>query len=178
MLRPRRLLPHTACSNQTLLRLQKLLSTSSRECRLRCLGTPLVGQYGPHFSAYRECCVCILVVENNSKLAKELTTALRKEQFEAVVERTGERALRRLEEQRFALTILGLPLCDTHVFEMLRVTQQRSPDTRVLILSPDLDLDVRITILNAGADDYQVKPYALAEVVFEHFFAEPVKSPD
>ena len=106
----------------------------------------------------------ILLVEDDPLLADGLARALRQSGYLIELASDGRTADRWLETEDFDLAILdlGLPGLDgSEVLHRLRKRQQRTP---VLVLSARMALEERVRLLNLGADDYVVKPVALAEL--------------
>lgn len=106
----------------------------------------------------------ILLVEDDALLADGLARSLRQSGYLVEIAADGLTADRWLETESFDLTILdlGLPGLDgSTVLQRLRARKQRTP---VLILSARLALEERVRLLDLGADDYVVKPVALAEL--------------
>jgi two-component system response regulator MprA len=106
----------------------------------------------------------ILVVEDDTRLAATLERVLAAEGHE--VERVGDglEALKRAREQSFDLVVLDvmLPSLDgVAVCRRLRATAQ----VPVLMLTALAGTDERVRGLDAGADDYLVKPFAYEELL-------------
>jgi two-component system response regulator MprA len=106
----------------------------------------------------------ILVVEDDTRLAATLERVLGAEGHE--VERVGDglEALKRAREQPFDLVVLDimLPSLDgVGVCRRLRATAQ----VPVLMLTALAGTDERVRGLDAGADDYLVKPFAYEELL-------------
>ena len=107
----------------------------------------------------------ILVVEDEQKVANALREGLEGEQFEVVVERTGEGAFFRVTTETFDLVLLDLGLPGRDGLEILSALRQRRLETPVLILTARDTVQDRVLGLDTGADDYLVKPFAFAELV-------------
>lgn len=106
----------------------------------------------------------ILLVEDDPLLADGLARALRLSGYVVEIANDGKLADRWLESEAFDLTILdlGLPGLDgSAVLQRLRIRKQRTP---VLVLSARQAMEERVRLLDLGADDYLVKPVALAEL--------------
>jgi two-component system, OmpR family, response regulator MprA len=106
----------------------------------------------------------ILVVEDDTRLAATLERVLAAEGHE--VERVGDglEALKRAREQPFDLVVLDimLPSLDgVGVCRRLRATAQ----VPVLMLTARAGTSERVRGLDAGADDYLVKPFAYEELL-------------
>ena len=107
----------------------------------------------------------ILVVEDEQKVADALREGLEGEHYEVVVERTGEAAFFRVNTETFDIVLLDLGLPGRDGIDILRALRQRRMETPVLVLTARDSLEDRVTGLDAGADDYLVKPFAFAELL-------------
>ena len=97
-------------------------------------------------------------------LANGLARALRQSGYQVEIAGDGTEGLRWVEAETFDLAILdlGLPGLDgSVVLQRLRARRQVVP---VLVLSAREALNERVRLLDLGADDYLVKPVALAEL--------------
>jgi DNA-binding response OmpR family regulator len=107
----------------------------------------------------------ILVAEDNPKLAKSLQVGLEAEQYAVDVFADGDEAYSQASGEEYDLLILdrmmpgidGLTLC-----KMLRETGVTTP---ILFLTAKDAVSDRVDGLDAGADDYLVKPFAFSELV-------------
>jgi two-component system, OmpR family, copper resistance phosphate regulon response regulator CusR len=109
--------------------------------------------------------VRVLVVEDERKLAQILASALEGERYEVVVAATGEDGFFRANAEAFDLVVLDVMLPGRSGFEILQTLRQRRIDTPVLILTARDGVDDRVRGLDLGADDYLVKPFAIAELL-------------
>ena len=107
----------------------------------------------------------VLVVEDERKLAQVLTSALEAEHFDVVVAETGEDGFFQANAEVFDLLILDVMLPRRSGFEILQTLRQRGLQTPVLILTARDSVEDRVLGLDVGADDYLVKPFALAELL-------------
>jgi DNA-binding response OmpR family regulator len=105
----------------------------------------------------------ILVVEDDEAIASGLARVLESQGFEVVRAGRGADALERFESARLVILDLGLPDLDgITVCRRMRATR---PELAILILSArDQELDI-VAGLDAGADDYLVKPFRLSELM-------------
>jgi DNA-binding response OmpR family regulator len=106
----------------------------------------------------------ILIVEDEQAIAELLRGYLRREGFETVWARSGELALNELSRHPVALVILDLGLPGIDGFEVCRRLRSRTA-VPILILSAREDEVDRVAGLEAGADDYVVKPFSPRELV-------------
>ena len=107
----------------------------------------------------------VLIVEDERKLAQILASALQGEHYDVVVAPTGEDGFFRANAETFDLVVLDLMLPGRNGLEILRTLRQRHIETPVLILTARDGIDDRVLGLDLGADDYLVKPFALAELL-------------
>jgi DNA-binding response OmpR family regulator len=107
----------------------------------------------------------VLVVEDEPKVANALREGLEAERYEVVVEQSGEGAFFRVNTEAFGVLLLDLTLPGRDGLEILAALRQRGIDTRVLVLTARDSLKDRVIGLDAGADDYLVKPFAFEEVL-------------
>lgn len=78
---------------------------------------------------------------------------------------SAEEAIRRLQNARPDLTILDLGLPGQDGYAVLREVRKRYGDMPILILTARDSVKDRVAGLDAGADDYLVKPFAFAELL-------------
>ena len=107
----------------------------------------------------------ILIVEDEKKVADAVREGLEGEHYEAVVARTGEDAFFRINTETFDVILLDIMLPGRDGLEVLKTIRAQGVTTPVLILTARHTLEDRIVGLDAGADDYLVKPFAFAELL-------------
>jgi DNA-binding response OmpR family regulator len=107
----------------------------------------------------------LLFIEDNSRLAANTSASLRDAGFVVDLADTGEDGLLALDATRYDALILDLGLPDMDGMAVLSRLRDRTPDLPVLILTARDTLDDRIKGLNAGSDDYLVKPFAAGELI-------------
>ena len=107
----------------------------------------------------------ILVVEDENKVANALLEGLKGERYDVVVERTGEGAFFRITTEPFDAVLLDLTLPGRDGLEILAAIRERGVKTPVLVLTARDTLEDRVIGLDAGADDYLIKPFAFAELL-------------
>jgi DNA-binding response OmpR family regulator len=107
----------------------------------------------------------VLLIEDEPKVAMAIVEGLEAEGFEVTRERTSEDGLFRVCTETFDIVLLDLGLPGRDGISMLRAMRERRIATRVLILTARDTVTDRVTGLDAGADDYLVKPFAFAELL-------------
>ena len=107
----------------------------------------------------------ILVVEDEQKVANALREGLEDENYEVILERSGESAFFRLNTETFDMVLLDLTLPGRDGLQILRTMREKGVKTPVLVLTARDTLQDRVLGLDSGADDYLVKPFAFAELL-------------
>jgi DNA-binding response OmpR family regulator len=108
---------------------------------------------------------CVLVVEDERKVRRSLERGLQAESYEVVTAATGEEALRQALTRPFDCAVLDLLLPGKGGLEVLAELRRGGKTFPVLILTARDGIDDRVIGLDAGADDYLVKPFAFAELL-------------
>jgi two-component system response regulator MprA len=108
--------------------------------------------------------VKILVVEDDRAVRDALERALKLEGHDVVPVAGGEEALSRLETSP-DLVVLDLGLPDIDGLQVCKLIRDRGDRTPILILTARDAVSDRVSGLDAGADDYLVKPFALDELL-------------
>ena len=109
----------------------------------------------------------VLIVEDEPPLVELISYNLEKAGFQAQIARDGDEALLAVEEQQPDLVLLDWMLPYVSGIEICRRIR-RNPDTRdlpIILLTARGEEDDRIRGLDAGADDYVVKPFSPSELV-------------
>jgi two-component system copper resistance phosphate regulon response regulator CusR len=109
--------------------------------------------------------VHILVVEDELKMAKALSEGLEADGYSVQAAHTGEEGFYLVQAQPFDLVILDVMLPGHDGFEILTTLRRRGVKTPVLLLTSRDAVEDRVRGLDAGADDYLVKPFAFPELL-------------
>src|SRR3954471_12946485 len=107
----------------------------------------------------------ILVVEDEKKTASFIRKALQAEGFAVDVCHNGDDGLAAARTTPFDAIVLDIMLPGRDGLSLLRQLRERHNRTPVLLLSARGEVNERVEGLNAGADDYLPKPFALAELI-------------
>jgi len=106
-----------------------------------------------------------LVIEDEPKLAQALREGLEREGYQVTVASTGEEGFFLVETERFELLILDVMLPGRSGLEILAAMRRHGMHTPVLVLTARDSVDDRVQGLDAGGDDYLVKPFAFSELL-------------
>jgi DNA-binding response OmpR family regulator len=107
----------------------------------------------------------ILLVEDEKKMAAFVRKALQAEGFAVDVLHDGGDVIATVEATPFDVLVFDIMLPGRDGLSLVRQLRTRHVSTPVLLLSARSDVDERVEGLNAGADDYLPKPFALAELI-------------
>ena len=107
----------------------------------------------------------ILVVEDESKVARAIREGLERQGHQVVIAPTGEEGFFLVNAEKFDLVILDLMLPGRDGLQVLSTLRKRGLETRVLILTARDAIEDRVQGLDKGADDYLVKPFAFPELL-------------
>jgi DNA-binding response OmpR family regulator len=107
----------------------------------------------------------ILVVEDDTVLARQIASTLTEAGHDPVVVHNGEKALDKTTATPFDLIVLDIILPGMDGFEVLRHLRAQHLVSRVLMLTARGEVKDRVTGLQLGADDYLPKPFAMGELV-------------
>jgi DNA-binding response OmpR family regulator len=107
----------------------------------------------------------ILIVEDEARLARHISSALIEAGHDPAIVQDGETAIGRVQEITFDLILLDVMLPGMDGFEVLQSLREAGTRARVLMLTARGELNDRVTGLQMGADDYLSKPFAMQELV-------------
>jgi two-component system response regulator MprA len=108
----------------------------------------------------------ILVVDDERAVRESLRRALELEGYAVELAEDGEQALRRLEREPLPdLVVLDILMPGVDGLEVCRRVRASGNSVPVLMLTARAEVDSRVAGLDAGADDYLPKPFALAELM-------------
>jgi two-component system response regulator MprA len=107
----------------------------------------------------------ILVVDDEPAVQHALSRALTLERYEVALCGDGGDALERLTEGSYDAVILDVSMPVLDGLEVCRRVRDSGDRTPVLMLTAREQIDDRVAGLDAGADDYLIKPFALRELM-------------
>jgi two-component system, OmpR family, copper resistance phosphate regulon response regulator CusR len=107
----------------------------------------------------------VLIVEDEGKVLRSLRQVLEQEGHEVHTAVDGDEGARLSLAEQFDCMVLDLMLPGRSGLQLLAELRQAGRTTPVLILTARDAIEDRVLGLDAGADDYLVKPFALAELL-------------
>lgn len=106
----------------------------------------------------------LLLVEDERKVASFIARSLRENQHAVDVAESGEKALALVFAATYDLILLDIRLPGLSGVHVCREIREAEVETPVLMLTARSLVEQRVQGLDAGADDYLTKPFALAEL--------------
>jgi two-component system, OmpR family, response regulator len=107
----------------------------------------------------------VLVIEDDAETARHLVRALREEGHEVAAQSNGDDGLRAALAEPWDLLIVDRMLPRIDGLEVVRSLRHGESVAAILMLTTLGGVDDRVQGLNAGADDYLVKPFSFAELL-------------
>jgi DNA-binding response OmpR family regulator len=107
----------------------------------------------------------ILIVEDHIKMANYLKQALAEQGYAVDIAYTGREALDWAAVVEFDLIVLDIMLPEVDGITVCRLLRERGTSSLILMLTARDAVDDRVLGLDAGADDYLVKPFELKELI-------------
>jgi len=108
--------------------------------------------------------VRVLVVDDDAAVRQSLATALGRDGYEVLAADGGSAALGRMAAMSVDAVVLDVAMPEPNGLEVCRRLRSRGDRTPILMLTARDLVDDRVAGLDAGADDYLAKPFALAEL--------------
>jgi two-component system response regulator MprA len=106
----------------------------------------------------------VLVAEDDRSVRESLVRALKLEGYDVTAVNDGEQALAALDAEHYELLVLDVTMPNVDGLTVCRRLRARNVTMPILMLTARHEVSDRVTGLDAGADDYVVKPFALDEL--------------
>jgi DNA-binding response OmpR family regulator len=107
----------------------------------------------------------VLLVEDSERLQRSISTALKKSGYAVDVAGDGEEGLWLAESNDYDAIVLDIMLPKLDGLSLLKKLRAAAKNTHVLLLTAKDAVEDRVRGLEAGADDYLIKPFALEELL-------------
>ena len=107
----------------------------------------------------------ILIAEDTTDLNNALTAVLRHEGYDVTSTLDGQQASDKLAVDSYDCIILDVMMPKKDGIEVLKELREKNIITPVLMLTAKAEIEDRVIGLDAGADDYLTKPFAIKELL-------------
>ncbi|HVT01736.1 MAG TPA: response regulator transcription factor [Patescibacteria group bacterium] len=107
----------------------------------------------------------VLVVEDEHKIAASIKKGLEQENFTVDLAHTAERGIDLALGEEYDIIVLDRLLPGMEGVEIVKTIRDEQIHTPILLLTAKGQVEDRVEGLNAGADDYMVKPFAFSELI-------------
>ncbi|PIZ85303.1 DNA-binding response regulator [Candidatus Nomurabacteria bacterium CG_4_10_14_0_2_um_filter_33_9] len=108
--------------------------------------------------------MAILIIEDERKLVDILKIGLKGERFSVEVAYSGEEGLEKAMKNEYSLIILDIMLPGKDGILVSKELREHHIHTPIIMLTAKGSIEDRVIGLNAGADDYLIKPFSLKEL--------------
>jgi two-component system response regulator MprA len=107
----------------------------------------------------------VLIAEDDPSVRKAVQRVLALEKYDVTAVNDGQAALEELGKTRFDLAVLDVMMPFADGLTVCREARHRGIDTPILLLTARVEVGDRVAGLDAGADDYLVKPFVVDELL-------------
>ena len=107
----------------------------------------------------------LLYAEDTQDLNRAVTTVLKMEKYDVDSVFDGQQALDKIVQNAYDCIVLDVMMPRVDGMQVLRAIRQKRITTPVIMLTAKSEIDDRVAGLDAGADDYLPKPFAMRELL-------------
>ena len=107
----------------------------------------------------------VLIAEDDPSVRKAVQRVLELENYEVTAVNDGQAALEALSQKRYDLAVLDVMMPFADGLTVCREARHRGVSTPILLLTARVEVGDRVAGLDAGADDYLVKPFVVDELL-------------
>lgn len=107
----------------------------------------------------------VLIAEDDSSVRKAVQRVLELENYQVTAVNDGQAALEALSKSRFDLAVLDVMMPFADGLTVCKEARHRGIDIPILLLTARVEVGDRVAGLDAGADDYLVKPFVVDELL-------------
>ena len=107
----------------------------------------------------------VLIAEDDPSVRKAVQRVLELEKYDVTAVNDGQAALEELGKTRFDLAVLDVMMPFADGLTVCREARYRGIETPILLLTARVEVGDRVAGLDAGADDYLVKPFVVDELL-------------
>lgn len=106
----------------------------------------------------------ILIIEDEKNLAKEIYDFLNEAKHQCFIAHSYKEASKLIDTKSFQIALIDLKLLDGNGIQLIELIKRKKISAGIIVISANDELDMRISALDAGADDYLIKPFHLSEL--------------
>lgn len=120
----------------------------------------------------------ILIIDDDVAFCKMLETFLGKKDFSVVTAFSAESALKKIDEDKFAIVLSDVRLPNKDGTEVLKYVKEQNPSTQVILMTGYAEVSLAVDAMKMGAFDYiskPINPEKLLETIQNALSAEPDK---
>ena len=107
----------------------------------------------------------ILIIEDEKKISALIRKGLEEEQYDVDEALDGEKGEQLLQKSNYDLLVLDIMLPKKNGLDVLDSLRKKNNEIPVLMLTAKGTVEDRVKGLDTGADDYLIKPFAIAELL-------------
>ena len=107
----------------------------------------------------------VLIAEDDSSVRKAVQRVLELENYQVTAVNDGQAALEALSKTRFDLAVLDVMMPFADGLTVCKEARHRGIDVPILLITARVEVGDRVAGLDAGADDYLVKPFVVDELL-------------
>ena len=109
--------------------------------------------------------MCVLIVEDDRSLLQAVAAVFEEERYQVDRASTGDEGLALARQGIYDLVVLDIMLPGLSGLDIIRDLRKKGMSTPILLLTARDTVEDRVRGLDAGADDYLVKPFATQELL-------------
>ncbi len=101
----------------------------------------------------------VLIVEDHDRLREQLGQFYEQEGFQVTTASCGEEAIKKLEEEKFAIVVSDVKMPGMDGFQLARHIRDNHPETDVILITAFGNIKQAVEAMKLGASDYITKPF-------------------
>ncbi len=106
----------------------------------------------------------VLLIEDDPELSESITDELKRRNYLVSRAKDGSEAISKIDAGNFDIALVDRMLPEVDGLTIIKSLRSADASTPILIISALAEVDERVTGLEAGADDYLIKPFSFAEM--------------
>lgn len=106
----------------------------------------------------------VLVVDDESLIRKSTTRRLERDGHHCVAVDMAKKALQHLDVAPFDVVVTDIHMPEMSGIDLLKAIKQEQPETQVIVMTGNPNLDFAVEAIRSSADDFLIKPFQLAHL--------------